>query len=68
MWNKILIISLYFSCAQYFLDLDWKNGFKSFQLNLLGTAGPFSSNRPTLYDKSPKYDDIFYPGILSKSI
>jgi len=66
MWNKILIISLYFSCAQYFFDLDWKNGFKSFQLNLLGTAEPFSGNRPTLHDKWPKYDDMFY--ILSKSI
>jgi len=51
MRNKILIISLYFSCAQYFFDLDWKNGFKSFQLNLLGTAEPFSGNRPTLHDK-----------------
>jgi len=60
MWNKILIISSYFSCAQYFLDLDWINGFKSFQLNLLGTAGPFSFNRITLHDIWPKYDDIFY--------
>jgi hypothetical protein len=51
MRNKILIISLYFSCAQYFFDLDWKNGFKSFQLNLIGTVEPFSGNRQTLHDK-----------------
>jgi hypothetical protein len=33
---------------------------RSFTISfLIGTAGPFSCNRPTLYDKSPKYDDIF---------
>ena len=36
--------------------------------NFISPAGPFSCNRPTLCDKSPKYEDIFYLGILSKSI
>jgi len=42
---------------------------RSFTISfLIGTAGPFSCNHITLHDKSPKYDDIFYPGNLSKSI
>jgi len=36
--------------------------------NFISPAGPFSCNCPTLCGKSPKYDDIFYPGILSKSV
>ncbi len=40
---------------------------RSFTISfLIGTAGPFSCNRPTLYDKSPNYDDNFYPGILAQ--
>ena len=40
---------------------------RSFTISFLtGTAGPFFYNRPTLYYKSPKYDDIFYPGILAQ--
>ena len=35
MWNKILIISLYFSCAQYFLTLIGKMDSQVYFCHLL---------------------------------
>ena len=55
MWNKILIISLYFSCAQYFLGLDSKNGFKSLFLHLFNK----------FYGESEKLKYVFWIKVYS---